>query len=273
MVFKIKNYYKILIQTFIKDFKIFVSYKLASFSFLFLIIANVFLFFYFSKIINVGNDSYILNSSYFVYVIYGISLSEFTILCINRIPNEVRNFQLTGVIENIINSNSSIIFVLISSTAFPLFIGVFKMLVYFLVSKIMFGIDILIYENIFRYLLIILIYYLFLLGFGMIGGAFTILFKKGNPVTTIYIFLAAGFAETFIPINVFPNILIYLSNFIPTKKILELLRELENKLMSNSLFDELFLIGVYNTLVFIIGVVLLNHAIKIAKMNGSLTHY
>ena len=96
MILLIKNYSKIFIETLVKDFKIFISYKLASISFLFLIVANVFLFFYFSKIVNVDNNSFILNSSYFVYVIYGISLSEFTILCINRIPNEIRNFQLTG---------------------------------------------------------------------------------------------------------------------------------------------------------------------------------
>ncbi len=107
----------------------------------------------------------------------------------------------------------------------------------------------------------------------MIGGAYTILFKKGNPVTNIYIFLAAGFAETFIPINVFPNILIYLSNFIPTKKILELIRQLENKVISDGFFGELLIIGVYNSLILIIGVILLNYAIKIAKKNGSLIHY
>lgn len=273
MILLIKNYSKIFIETLVKDFKIFISYRLASISFLFLIVANVFLFFYFSKIVDVNDDSYIINSDYFVYVIYGISVTEFTILCINRIPNEIRNFQLTGVIENIFNSNSSIIFVLISSTAFPLFLGVFKMFLYFLISKLMFNVEIIIYENIYRYLVIILIYYLFLIGFGMIGGAYTILFKKGNPITSIYIFLAAGFAETFIPINVFPNILIHLSNFIPTKKILELLRQLENKILNNGFFDELLIIGVYNSLVFIIGIVFLNNAIKIAKKNGSLIHY
>ena len=273
MISIIKNYWKIFFETFVKDFKIFISYKLASFSFLFFIVANVFLFFYFSKIVNVNDDSYIINSNYFVYVIYGISIAEFTILCINRIPSELRNFQLTGVIENIFNSNSSIIFVLISSTAFPLFLGVLKMFLYFLISKLMFGIEIIIYENIYRYLIIILIYYLFLIGFGMIGGAYTILFKKGNPITSIYIFLTAGFAETLIPINVFPNIFIYLSNFIPTKKILELLRQLENKVLSDGFFNELLIIGVYNLLIFIIGVVLLNNAIKIAKKNGSLIHY
>jgi hypothetical protein len=273
MISIIKNYSKIFLETFVKDFKIFISYKLASFSFIFLIIANVFLFYYFSMIVNVNDDSYIVNSNYFIYVIYGISVTEFTILCINRIPNEIRNFQLTGVIENIFNSNSSIIFVLISSTAFPLFLGVFKMFLYFLIAKLMFDVEIIIYENIYRYLVIILIYYLFLISFGMIGGAYTILFKKGNPVTSIYIFLAAGFAETFIPINVFPNILIHLSNFIPTKKILGLLRQLENKVMNSGFFDELLMIGMYNSLIFIFGVVLLNYAIKIAKSNGSLIHY
>lgn len=238
-----------------------------------MIIANVFLFFYFSKIVNVESASEIKNSSYFVYVIYGVSISEFTILCINRIPNEIRNFQLTGVIENIFNSRSSIVFILISTSAFPLFLGILKMAIYFSVSKIMFNIDIIIYENIFKFLIIIIFYYFFLLGFGLIGGAYTILFKKGNPVTTIYIFLAASFGETFIPINVFPNIFSHLSNIIPTKKILELLRPLENKTINNDFYNELLLIGVYNLFIFIIGIIVLNYSIKIAKKNGSLVNY
>ena len=85
--------------------------------------------------------------------------------------------------------------------------------------------------------------------------------------------MTAGFAETFIPINVFPNVLIHLSNFIPTKKILGLLRQLENKVLNSGFFDELLIIGVYNSLIFIFGVVLLNYAIKVAKNNGSLIHY
>ena len=273
MILKIKNNANIFIETLSKDFKVFISYKLASFSFLFFIIANIFLFFYFSKIVNINDNSEVVSSNYFVYVIYGISISEFTILCINRIPNEIRNFQLTGIIENIFNANSSIIFILISSTAFPLFLGIFKMILYFSISKIMFNIDIIIFENIFLYLVIIAIYYIFLLGIGMIGGAYTILFKKGNPITTIYIFMAASFGETFIPINVFPKIFNYLSNMIPTKRVLELMRPLENNILNNNFAKEIFILGIYNLIIFILGVIVLMWSIRIAKRSGSLIHY
>ena len=56
------------------------------------------------------------------------------------------------------------------------------MFLYFLIAKLMFDVEIIIYENIYRYFVIILIYYLFLIGFGMIGGAYTILFKKKKAI-------------------------------------------------------------------------------------------
>lgn len=263
----------IFFETLKKDLKIFASYKLSSFSFIFLIVANIFLFFYFSKIVNVNDNSYAVNSNYFIYVIYGISISEFTILCINRIPNEIRNFQLTGIIENIFNANSSIIFILISSTAFPLFFGIFKMVLYILISKLMFDIEIIIGENIFRYLVIIFFYYFFLIGVGMIGGAYTILFKKGNPITTIYVFMAASFGETFVPISVFPTIFNKLSNIIPTKRVLELLRPLENNITHDSFLQEILILGIYNIAIFTLGIIILLWSIRIAKTTGSLIHY
>ena len=91
------------------------------------------------------------------------------------------------------------------------------MIMYFLVAKLMFNIEIIIYENIYRYLLIILIYYLFLLGFGMISGAYTILFKRQSHYKYLYL-LSRWVWRNVYSNKCFPNILIHLSNFIPTKK-------------------------------------------------------
>ena len=95
------DYCKLIYETLKKDIFIFISYKFAAFSFIFLIIANTVMFFYFSKLVNISASDQIINSSYFVYVIYGIMISDFTIQILNRLPREVRNYQLTGIIESL----------------------------------------------------------------------------------------------------------------------------------------------------------------------------
>ena len=59
---------------------------------------------------------------------------------------------------------------------------------------------------------------------------------------------------------------------IPTKRVLELMRPLENNILNNNFAKEIFILGIHNLIIFILGVIVLMWSIRIAK-SGSLIHY
>ena len=85
--------------------KIFASYKLLLFTTIFGIIMNAILFFYFSKLVDSSPNPY-LDGSY-IYVIYGVAATDLSVVIINRLNNEIRDYQLTGVIDSLLSSNHS----------------------------------------------------------------------------------------------------------------------------------------------------------------------
>ena len=100
-----------------------------------MILANTIFFFYFSKIVDVGLSNGIKNTSYYVYVLYGLIISDLTIQIINRYPNELRDYQLTGVLESFLSSKFSFFIIILPTSIFPFFISIIKIVLYFSFCK------------------------------------------------------------------------------------------------------------------------------------------
>ena len=143
-----------------------------------MILANTIFFFYFSKIVDVGLSNGIKNTSYYVYVLYGLIISDLTIQIINRYPNELRDYQLTGVLESFLSSKFSFFIIILPTSIFPFFISIIKIVLYLVFAKAIFGIEIILFINLMNFILILFIFLLFLMGLGLIGCAYTMLFKK-----------------------------------------------------------------------------------------------
>ena len=267
-----KMLFKIFFHTFIKDFKIFLSYRIASIGFIFIIIANTYLFYYFAKLVDVDNPD-ISSSSYYIYVIYGLIISDFTIQCINRIPNELRNQQLTGVIEPIFSSSNRVLSTFIASTAFSFIFSLLKVALYIVIAKLFFGVNIISISNLFIFMTVLVIYYIFLVGISLLAASYTVLFKRGNPITVTYIFLSTSIGETFIPVKTFPEIFHNFSDLIPTKKALELLRSLENEITYSNFYTDLYYFLSASIICFALSGVLFLYSIHLSKKGGSLTSY
>lgn len=270
----VSNYFKFAFQTLKKDLLIFFSYKFPAISSIFLIFANTILFFYFSKLVNTSSSEQIINSSYYVYVIYGIMISDYTVQVINRLPLEIRNYQLTGVLESFLNSKFSLSYIILPTSFFSIMFSFFKISMYIIFGYILFDISLLKIEN-FLYLILILISFsFFLLGIGFIAASYTILFKKGNPISFIYIFLASSVGETFIPIDLLPSFVNKFSEIVPTRKCLELLRKLENEILDSvNMFNDIFLFFLYGLCFFFIGKIIFSFSVSRSKKTGDIINY
>ena len=80
--------------------------------------------------------------------------------------------------------------------------------------------------------------------------------------------------RSFVPVDVFPRFVDNVANFIPTKKALELIRQLENEISNKSdFYYSIFELSMISFFVLFAGIMLFNTAIKISKKTGNILYY
>ena len=118
-----------------KDFINQTSYRLSFFLNILSIFLAVYIFFIFSKLFE-GTNTYLeeYGNNYFFFLIIGISLSDLVLRVSSVVNTEVRNYQLTGMFEEIINLKSSTLELLSYSFIYPILYSCFRLFIFFFCS-------------------------------------------------------------------------------------------------------------------------------------------
>lgn len=263
----------ILIKTFfIRDMKIFASYKLLLFTTIFGIIMNAILFFYFSKLVDSSPNPY-LNGSYYMYVIYGVAATDLSVVVINRLNNEIRDYQLTGVIDSLLSSHHSDLKILILSYPFGIFMALIRFFIYIFLASFISGQNIFDINNLPYLILIITLYIAVIIGIGLMAASITVLFKRGNPILYIYFFLSSSIGGVFFPPTVFPSYVQFVSELMPIKILLDILRDFQTGFQFINVGEKLLILLCYALIFLISGFFLMKLSLRMARMKGQLTNY
>ena len=263
----------ILIKTFfIRDMKIFASYKLLLFTTFFGIIMNAILFFYFSKLVDSSPNPY-LNGSYYMYVIYGVAATDLSVVVINRLNNEIRDYQLTGVIDSLLSSYHSDLKVLILSYPFGIFMALIRFFIYIFLASFISGQNIFDINNLPYLILIITLYIAVIIGIGLMAASITVLFKRGNPILYIYFFLSSSIGGVFFPPTVFPYYVQFVSELMPIKILLDILRDFQTGFQFINVGEKLLILLCYALIFLVSGFFLMKFSLRMARMKGQLTNY
>ncbi len=236
------------------------------------LIVSFVLFFVSSEVVGLTNikDA---NMDYFFYSIIGISLAELSIRIGSALNSEVRNYQLTGIFEEIVNLRVPVIEVLLYSFTYPIMISLTRVLVLFTYSYIFFNLEL----SLINFSLILISYFFVItafIGIGFLGGAYCITFKKGNPITTINSYSTMILGGVLLPTYLLPDFLINFASILPVYHAAELIRDLFlNESESTFLNINLLCLCILSIFYFLIGIVLCNKSLKYAKKNGTLIFY
>ena len=135
-------------------------------------------FFIFSKLFE-GSNNYLekFGNNYFFFLIIGISVSDVVLRISSVINTEVRNYQLTGMFEEIINLKAPIIELLSYSFIYPIVFSIFRLLIFLLFAVIFFDLS-LDFTNIGLIMFAISLTLISCIGIAYIAGAYAIAFKK-----------------------------------------------------------------------------------------------
>lgn len=223
MIYKFIN---TIYSVFLKDIQIARKYKFNILLSIISVFIYLFILFQIDKsfIFFGDNGENINDESLFLFLLIGLITIEITIVCSNAIPLNINFYQTSGMIEELISFNNSFIFICIGSTIYPFIRSCLKILLFFVfgVSFFQLEFDFNGYQLLFFYIL--LIYLISLIGIGLMAGAFTVFYKRGNPIIQINALVTTLLGGALFPTYSLNSYIQSFINFIPGKHFIDLSR-------------------------------------------------
>tara|TARA_B100000003_G_scaffold206063_1_gene220834 strand:- start:407 stop:1192 length:786 start_codon:yes stop_codon:yes gene_type:complete len=252
-----------------KDIQIALSYRFNLLLQLILITFIISLIF-FSLVANNDAD---LGDSEFFKVLVGIALIDFMFSSMSVFSREVRFAQTYGTFEALILTKTSIITILLSSYALTFSRSVFRILIYILISKFIFGVGVAL-SNIPIFLVLVIYTCIPFIGIGLFAASFIILFKVGNVISFFVAISSIFFSGIFFPLDTMPEYLAKISNNLPLTIGSDIAQQaLLNNFILKAAFPDLLKILYMSVLFVPTGILLVYYSLKEAKRNGNLNYY
>tara|TARA_Y100001968_G_scaffold276989_1_gene271573 strand:+ start:1449 stop:2267 length:819 start_codon:yes stop_codon:yes gene_type:complete len=268
------NFYK---ETFKKDLKIALSYRIQFIFSIFSIFISIFFIFIFSNLFESGNSNILdrYGGSYFIFLLIGFITAEVTFFLLNTMPNKVREYQLTGIFEELIMSGRKEVEIILGCLLYPSSFQVMRLLVY-AICLYFTPVDLSLLSNLSLVTLIsFIIFCISIVGISLISAAVTITYKAPSIINSIYLSVTSILSGVAFPVELLPRFLIILGEFLPSTQFLKIIRSdavLEGNALDLNFIPFLLLICMTITL-FLLGIYLINKSITIAKKNGNLLQY
>jgi ABC-2 type transport system permease protein len=257
-----------------RDFRMDVSYKLG---FIFRVssaILTVAIYYFIANVFSATAAPFLraYGGSYFAFVILGVAFTEYMSIGTNALGESVREGQTTGTLELMLLSPTRLIITLLSSALWSYLYATLRVAVYLIVGMAL-GLD-LGNANIPFALISLLIGIVSFNALGLFTTSVIILMKRGDPLGWVLRVCSLILSGVYYPTDVLPDWLRLLGQALPLTHALELLRR--SILLGEGfaqLWRELLVLIVLTLMLLPLGVLACHGAIRIARTDGSLSHY
>jgi ABC-2 type transport system permease protein len=207
-----------------RDFLIFTSYRMA-FAWQFVTMIGGTIALSFVGVIAQGSMGDVLapyGASYFAFILVGFGFLQFLGAASSACNDAVREGQTTGTLEVILTSPHRIPTILLGSSGFYILYGMMRLLLVFAAGHLLFKLwGQINYGAALGTLLICAVCFS---AIGLIGSAFTLAFKRGDPVLGIYGLLNAALGGLIFPVQLLPSWLRPFAALLPLTHALEAMR-------------------------------------------------
>ena len=259
---------KFFYETFLKDFRIAISYRA---QFILSFVSIIFSFYFllvFGSFVDSGQNNLLseYNLTYFEFLFFGILVAEVTNVIINTMPNTIKTYQQTGIFEELVLAGRREILIITASLTYPCFRLCIRLLAYFCLMSF--------FQNKFIFfdpitLFALILFCISLAGISLIGCAFTIFLKGSSVIPQAYLLLSSILCGVAFPIESLPPSLAHLGELFPTKHFLTIMRnDFSGANLSNTY--EIIVLLAMSSVFLIIGFRMIMLSIKLSKKDGSL---
>jgi ABC-2 type transport system permease protein len=216
-------------------------------------------------------DAY--GGDYFAFVVIGVALHEYLTTALDAFSRSIRDSQLAGTLEALLATQTSLPTIILSSAAYPFLWRSFNVVLYLLLGAGLFDLR-LASGNWAAAILILILSIIVFSGLGILSASFTMVFKRGSPITLLFGGLSWLLGGVFYPVTVMPTWLQRVSALLPITYAIEGMRAcLLGAGRWSDLWGSLGPLMLFAFVVFPLSLVSFHYATRHARMTGTLAQY
>jgi len=258
-----------------KDFINETSYPFALILQLLSIFFSVGVFYFISRLLGSAASPYLAQyeGDYFSFVLIGIAFASYFGVGLTSFSSNLRQAQTTGTLEAMLATPTRISAIILSSALWDYFLTTVKVIVYIAVGSLLLDVD-LGDSNYLAALIILILSVISFSSIGILAASFIMVLKRGDPIAWFFNAVSGLLGGVYYPLEVMPAWMQWLARWLPITYALEAMRKaLLQGASLTSLWTELILLGIFCCVLFPLGLFSFRYAVRLAKIEGSLTHY
>lgn len=258
-----------------RDALVAVSYRV---SFAVQLLGNVLLlgiFYFIGKLIEGSTNPAMAKygGSYLAFMLVGLALTDCVGVSLTTFAQQIREGQLTGTLEATLMSPVSLPVILIYSSLWSYCLSAFRFLLYVGLGSVIYGVS-LRQAHVPASILIFVLTVLCFAGVGILWASVIMLLKRGEAILTMTGFITILVSGVVFPREVLPKFLQYFAEIVPLTHALDGMRR---ALLGGAGFADLSVtfwkLAAFAVVSLVVGFSAFQHAVTLAKRNGSLVEY
>lgn len=255
-----------------RDFLSEVSYRLAFFLQVAGMLLSVAAFYFITKMMNPKTEG-LDGIEPFPWVLLGLSFQYYFSTALYAFSAKIRGEQMLGTLEAMLVSPTPTSIVIFSEATWDFAFGAIRVAIYLLFATLVFGVK-LYATSLGTLALGVVLTLLSSAGLGILSASFILYFKRGDPVNFFLSAVTTFFGNVFFPSALLPAPIRWVSNFLPIKWSLDVVRGslLQGKTL-HDLRGEILNLAVLTLVLLPLGLFFSRIAIRKAKREGSLVQY
>jgi ABC-2 type transport system permease protein len=237
---------------------------------------NLITFYFLGRLISgatAGQLSAYGGGEYFPFVLVGLALSGFQGVALSSVSFAIQYGMYTGTLESMLVTPTSLSTIVFSSVLYQFVSSLLSILLYLVFGAVLFGVS-LGQADLLSAAVILGLTLLAHLPLGIFSASFLLIFKRGDPVTSLVGHLSALLAGVYFPVTVLPSWLQTVSFFLPFTHALEGLRQaVLNGRTLLELSTQVAILGIFALILLPLSLAVFAWAIHQAKRLGTLSQY
>ena len=270
-----KHFFQVVAAALHRDIRSEVSYRF-SFILQFLnIFFSVAVFYFVAQLLGDSVNPYLepYGGDYFAFVLIGIAFGSYFGVGLSSFSQSLRSAQMTGTLEAMLSTPTRISTIILSSSQWNYLMTTLRVVIYLLIGTLFLDVD-LGDANYFAAVIILVLTVITFSSLGIIAAGFIMVLKRGDPITWIFGTVSNLLGGIYYPIAVTPNWMQSLAKLIP---VTYALRAMRLALLQGANFSELqgdiLALGIFCVVLIPLSLMIFGFAVRLAKIDGSLTHY
>jgi ABC-2 type transport system permease protein len=252
-----------------RDFLTDVSYKVSFVLQAADVVAGIAAFYFLSQTLGSSTPE---GYPFFAFILIGVAVNGYMTSCLVCFSQAIRGGQFTGTLKAILTTHTTPLTLVLLSSLYPCLRAAADAGIY-LAGGLLFGLSL---ERM-NLLAVVVVFVISLLAFSSIGilsAAFTLAFKKGDPLLWLFGGLSWLLGGVFYPTDVLPPALRQAADALPITHALDAMRAaLLEGASVEALLPQIATLGLFALIGVPLSLASFNYALGTARVTGTLSHF